>query len=102
MCRNRVTVALLLDHGLDVDEENGNALLGAVTSRDIALAALLLQHGANPTLRNNQCIEYAIRNGTLLLARMLIERGANVNTHIGLAVRTGNAVSAPENCSCFG
>lgn len=66
-------VKLLLRHGLDVDADNGYALLYAVESRDMELIKLLLRHGANPDIDNLNIIKRAIEKGNAEIIELLFE-----------------------------
>lgn len=79
----RVIVALLIEHGANVNEKNdsgGTALMSAAACNAVDIAELLIDNGADMDIREHQytALEMAAYRGPDV-AILMVRRGANVN-----------------------
>lgn len=74
---NGAIMQLLLDHGADINTQNGSALLEAVRSGNLALVRYLVARGANINADNNHALRSAIRREYVDIADYLLQAGAD-------------------------
>ena len=69
----------LLEKPINVNANNGGALLYAVLAGDFRLVQTLVEKGADPNLSNGQILETAIKNNHEDIANFLLDCGADPN-----------------------
>ena len=66
-------VQLLINHKVDINSNNGRALLTAVNNGAYQCVKLLLKTGANIHVRNNKSFQYAIAHSDPSMLNLLLE-----------------------------
>lgn len=82
---------------------NHNALLAAISSRDIGQAERLLASGANPDgdQKSEAPLNLAVREGDLEISRILLQHGANPNIPNEDGLCSNPLIYAPYNQKLF-
>jgi len=84
-------VALLLQHGADVNFLEGSALSTACAQGHRKVAAMLLQHGADVHAGNDEALLRASQNGYSKIVALLLDHGADVHARDDEALRLASA-----------
>lgn len=74
------TTNILIENGVDVNANNGRAIVLASLNNNYDTVKLLINNGADVGTFNNICFVLACENGNLEIVRLLIENGCNIHT----------------------
>lgn len=78
----------LLEHGTDVNEHNGSALVSAVTYNNIKMVKLLLKYGADVHANGDFALFCAVDNGNVEIFKLLLKHGADAGKITGSELRS--------------